>query len=196
MFSGIVERTVPFVGRESSRFWFGREDWDAELPRGSSVACNGVCLTVVATTDERFGVDVVPETIRRTNLGQLASGAPVNVERSVTLTTLLDGGLVLGHVDGVGQVARCDDEGIEVTVPARSAHLVVEKGTIVINGVALTVASLTNEGVVVALIPETRERTNLGLLREGALVNLEFDIVGKYVARWVELARRAVVEDR
>lgn len=183
MFSGIVERTVALLERRDGRFRFDRTGWDISIAPGSSIAFNGVCLTAVEISDEVVGVDVVPETLRRTNLGALEPGAPVNVERSVTLGTLLDGGLVLGHVDGVATVTDVDDEGIVVRYADRFDPLVVEKGTIVLNGVALTVAELAPASARVALIPETRRRTNLGTIGVGAAINVEFDVIGKYVAR-------------
>lgn len=193
MFSGIVERTVALLERRDGRLLFDRSDWDVAIAPGSSIAFNGACLTAVEISDEVVGVDVVPETLRRTNLGALEPGVLVNVERSVTLQTLLDGGLVLGHVDAVATVTDVDDEGIVVHYPERFEPLVVEKGTIVLNGVALTVAELAPASARVALIPETRRRTNLGTCEVGAVLNVEFDVIGKYVARLqgVRLGREA-----
>jgi len=195
VFSGIVERTLPFLERDGGRFRFDRRGWDVELPGGSSIAFDGACLTVVEATDDVVGVDVVAETLARTTLGGLQPGDLVNVERSVTLATLLDGGLVLGHVDAVGRVETAADGRLRVEFPERFGALVVEKGTIVVNGVALTVAGLGGSWFEVALIPETERRTNLGRLEAGDLVNLEFDVIGKYVARWHEVGRAAAVED-
>jgi len=194
VFSGIVEATVSFRGRDEGRYWFDRGAWTVPLAQGSSVAFDGVCLTVVVATEAIVGVDVVPETLQRTTLGRLTPGDLVNVERSVTLETLLDGGLVLGHVDAVGEVVQADAEGLWVAHPERFASLLVEKGTVIVNGVALTVAELGQDRFRVATIPETRRRTNLGVVEVGTGVNLEFDVIGKYVARMLSVGSRAQEE--
>jgi riboflavin synthase len=161
---------------------------DAQV--GDSMAVNGVCLTVIereegADGDPVLAFDVSDETVRRSTLGRLEPGDPVNLERPVTLLTRLGGHMVQGHVDGVGLVAhtRASEVGIEMTfeVPAELMPYIVEKGSIAVDGVSLTVMQPTPSGFGVALIPHTLEATTLGVRRPGDPVNIEADVVAKYV---------------
>jgi riboflavin synthase len=186
MFSGIVSTTVPFKGLVGERYVFDTSGWEASIELGSSIAVNGACLTAVEVEENSFGVEVVEETIRRTNLGLLKPGDLVNVEQSVTLTSLLDGNLVQGHIDTVAKVIEAPPW-LRIEMPVGYKNLVVEKGAITINGVALTIAGLDTDSISVAVIPETVRRTNLGLLKPGDLVNVEFDLIGKYLVRQLEL---------
>jgi riboflavin synthase len=155
------------------------------LEVGDSVAVNGACLTAVEVLPEGFAVDCVAETLRRTTLGGLGAGDPVNLERPMRLGDRLDGHLVQGHVDGVGRVRIARPEGdstvLDVTAPPELLRYVVEKGSIAVDGVSLTVAGRSREGFSVALIPHTMAVTTLGPQAVGRDVNLEVDVVAKYV---------------
>jgi riboflavin synthase len=150
---------------------------------GDSVSVNGVCLTAVALEDGAVAFDAVPETLRRSSLGGLRPGARVNVEPALRAGEPLGGHFVQGHVDGVGRVRRADEEGIEVEAPAAILRYCVEKGSIAVEGVSLTIASLAEDGFAVALVPHTREATTLGAAAVGDEVNLEVDVLAKHVER-------------
>jgi riboflavin synthase len=161
----------------------------AELSQGDSVAVNGVCLTAIAPTGDAFSADVMAETLRRSSLGPLAEGDSVNVELPLRAGDRLGGHVVQGHVDGTGTVADTRDEGFArlVRIAADPALLryVVEKGSIAVDGVSLTVADVDGESFTVSLIPETLERTTLGEAAPGRVVNLEVDVLAKYVEKLV-----------
>jgi riboflavin synthase len=154
---------------------------------GESIAVNGVCLTVVQRHQSSFTVDVSPETLRATNLGQLQAGDGVNLERSLRLSDFLGGHLVSGHVDGIGTiVAKCPEANAihyVITVPKDLRRYVVPKGSIAIDGISLTVVACEPEGVRVTIIPHTAAMTTIGRKDPGATVNLECDMLGKYVER-------------
>ena len=159
----------------------------AELAEGDSVAVNGVCLTATAVDAGRFSADVMQETLRRTSLGAVAPGATVNLELPLRADDRLGGHFVQGHVDGTGEVRSVTPEGfarvVEIAAPPEVLRYVVEKGSIAVDGVSLTVAELTGSGFTVSLIPETLERTTLGSSAPGTPVNLEVDVLAKYVER-------------
>jgi riboflavin synthase len=150
---------------------------------GDSVALAGVCLTAVEVSDEKVAFDAVPETLRRSTLGRLLEGGGVNVEPALRAGDPLGGHIVQGHVDGVGRIRRADEEGIEVEAPDDVLRYCVEKGSIAVEGVSLTIAALGTDSFTIALIPHTREVTTLGAVAEGDEVNLEVDVVAKYVER-------------
>ena len=196
MFTGIVEEVGTLVVRED----LGRAGEDTaavlriraarvleDVKLGDSIAVNGVCLTVTAVEGEVWSTDVMGETLRRSSLDSAAQGQPVNLERAVTPHTRLGGHLMQGHVDGIGRVlGRTPGEHWEVVRIALSPELaryVVEKGSIAVDGVSLTVARVDGDAFDVSLIPETLERTNLGAAAPGATVNLEVDILAKYVEK-------------
>jgi riboflavin synthase len=189
MFTGLVEeagRVAEIVpGAAGARLSVAAEAVLAGLAVGDSVAVNGACLTAVEVTGDGFAVDCVAETLRRTALGALAPGDRVNLERPVRLGDRLDGHLVQGHVDGVGTVraARAEGEGavLEIAPPAGLLRYVVEKGSIAVDGVSLTVAARLPDAFTVALIPHTIALTTLGPGAVGRAVNLEVDVVAKYV---------------
>ncbi|MEJ7718410.1 MAG: riboflavin synthase [Thermoleophilaceae bacterium] len=159
----------------------------AELSGGDSVAVNGVCLTAVDPDRGRFSADVTPETLRRSSLGPLAEGSLVNLELPLRASDRLGGHVVQGHVDGLGVVEAVEQEGfarvVRVACGPEVLRYVVEKGSIAVDGVSLTVASVDDEGFAVSLVPETLERTTLGAARPGTAVNLEVDVIAKYVEK-------------
>ena len=161
----------------------------SELAEGDSVSVNGVCLTAVGLSGDRFGADVMNETLRRSSLAEVQAGTKVNLELSLQANGRLGGHIVQGHVDGVGAISETRDDGFArvVTIAADPDVLryVVEKGSIAVDGVSLTVARVDEDSFDVSLIPETLERTNLGSARPGTPVNLEVDILAKYVEKLV-----------
>jgi riboflavin synthase len=160
-----------------------------ELSEGDSVAVNGVCLTATAVADGRFEADVMNETLRRSSLAEVAPGSPVNLELPLRADDRLGGHFVQGHVDGVGTVRGAHEDGfaraVTFAAPPEVLRYVVEKGSIAVDGVSLTVTAVDDESFSVALIPETLERTNLGAAAPGTPVNLEVDVLAKYVERLV-----------
>jgi len=158
---------------------------DARL--GDSIAVSGCCLTVAAKDGETFTADVMRETLDKTSLGALAPGGRVNLERAVTAATRLGGHIVQGHVDGTGSVVRREPsehwELVEVSLPAGLSRYLVDKGSITVDGVSLTVVSAGSDSFTVSLIPETLARTTLGHKQPGDPVNLEVDVIAKYVER-------------
>jgi riboflavin synthase len=157
-----------------------------ELAQGDSIAINGACVTATEIEGERFRADVVHETLRRTTLGELRSGATVNLELPLRAADRLGGHFVLGHVDGVGEVRAVHDSGeIEIALDDELLRYVAQKGSIAIDGVSLTIAGLDEDGVTIALIPETRAATTLGEAAPGMRVNVEVDILAKHLERLV-----------
>ena len=162
----------------------------AELAPGDSIAVNGVCLTAVERSNGSFAADVMPETLRRTSLEPLAEGDEVNLELPLRATDRLGGHVVQGHVDGTGTVEGISDDGfakrLRVELPDELLPYVVEHGSIAIEGVSLTIAELNDDGVEVSLIPETLERTTLGAAEPGDRLNIECDVLARYVRRQLE----------
>ena len=156
---------------------------------GSSVAVNGCCLTAVEVGPDGFVAQAVPETLSRTNLGDLTSGAEVNLERPLALGGRLDGHLVQGHVDGTGEVVSAAPD-LRVSTGPEILRYMVEKGSVTIDGVSLTVVSVDDNSFTVAVIPHTAEVTTLGRREPGERVNLEVDLIGKYVERLLSQAGR------
>jgi riboflavin synthase len=198
MFTGLVEATgtVAAVERlgEGARLSV-EASLAAELSDGDSVAVNGVCLTARGAGPDSFAADVMAETLRRSSLGPLTAGDEVNLELPVRAGDRLGGHVVQGHVDGVGQVASTADEGfariVRVAAGEDLLRYVVEKGSIAIDGVSLTVSAVDGEAFEVSLIPETLERTTLGALAPGRSVNLEVDVLAKYVEKLVNRTAEA-----
>lgn len=191
MFTGIVQDVGRCLGHRSRGpgrvLEVGTGLDTADFALGESVAVNGVCLTVAEFGPGRFGADVSPETLRRTNLGQLSPGDPVNLERALRPVDRLGGHFVLGHVDASGRLAGRRREGdfevLTFAVPREVHRYLVEKGSVAVDGVSLTVSALGGEGFSVAAIPHTLARTNLAGRRVGEAVNVETDVLGKYVER-------------
>lgn len=159
----------------------------ADLGEGDSIAVNGVCLTAIGVDGDRFSADVMNETLRLSSLAEAGTGTPVNLELAMRLQDRLGGHMVQGHVDGVGRVAAVVEDGFARRVQVEAApdvmRYVVHKGSITVDGVSLTVAGLDDRSFTVALIPETVEHTNLGRAEPGTAVNLEVDVLAKYVER-------------
>jgi riboflavin synthase len=156
---------------------------------GDSIAVNGVCLTVVTNKRGVFTADVMKQTLAMSSLGALRVGARVNLERAVTPATRLGGHIVQGHVDGTGEIVRRTPsehwELVEISLPAALNRYLVDKGSVTVDGISLTVAEVTAESFTVSLIPETLARTTLGLKQPGDVVNLEVDVIAKYVEKMV-----------
>ena len=192
MFTGLVadKGTVRSVDADGSGARIEVETALAgELSEGDSVAVNGVCLTAVATNGGAFRADVMAETLRRSSLGPLAAGDAVNLELSLRADGRLGGHVVQGHVDGTGTIESVDDDGfarvVRIACDPSLLRYVVEKGSIAVDGVSLTVSEVDGSGFAVSLIPETLERTTFGEASEGRVVNLEVDVLAKYVEKLV-----------
>jgi riboflavin synthase len=193
MFTGIIEELGEVVGLD----WHGEGAVlhvrgpvvAADAAPGDSIAVNGVCLTVTTVDGDEFASDVMKETFDRSALGSLAEGEPVNLERAATLSSRLGGHLVQGHVDGVGRVLSrlpgASWEDVRIALPPELNRYVVHKGSISVDGVSLTVAAVDEQSFSVSLIPTTLALTTLGRKEVGALVNLEVDVVAKYVEKLV-----------
>jgi riboflavin synthase len=200
MFTGIVEElgTVAAIEDQGDAIRLSIHATtvleDAGL--GDSISVNGCCLTVSERTDETWTADVMAETLAKTGLGSLAAGEPVNLERAVTAGARLGGHLVQGHVDAVGQVVRREPgehwDVVTISMPRDLAPYLVDQGSVTVDGVSLTVVEAGEDEFTVSLIPETLRRTTLGFREPGDPVNLEVDVIGKYVARQLEL-REAIV---
>ncbi|OGQ97045.1 MAG: riboflavin synthase subunit alpha [Deltaproteobacteria bacterium RIFOXYD12_FULL_57_12] len=191
MFTGIIQgkgRIIESRPAGGGMVFVLEADFDLVDPEeGESIAVNGVCLTAKAIAGRRFAVDVSPESLARTTLGRLAHGKTVNLERALRLSDRLGGHLVSGHVDGVASVLDVRPEGDFVRytfgIPANLAKYIIEKGSIAVNGISLTVNSCDAQVFAVAIIPHTLKITTMGSLKKGASVNIEVDLIGKYVEK-------------
>ncbi len=191
MFTGLIEEVGSVVAVRVSD---GRAQLQIAAPQtakkirsGDSVAVNGCCLTLNSHRENQLTFDLLEETIARTNLRMLRPGAPVNLERALTANQCIGGHFVQGHVDGTSRILAFEESGLdhrlEVELPAEFAHYVVNKGSIALNGISLTIAEVLAKSFVVWLIPHTKSHTNLDCAQTGDLLNLEFDILAKYVDR-------------
>ncbi|MFI6812744.1 riboflavin synthase [Nonomuraea sp. NPDC050328] len=193
MFTGIVEEQGELVALEplgdSARLTVRGKLVTEDAGHGDSIAVNGVCLTVVAVEGEEFTVDVMRETLERSSLGSLETGSKVNLERAVRADQRLGGHIMQGHVDGVGTIVhrvpgeRWED--VRISLPPQLNRYVVEKGSIAVDGVSLTVTTVDEDGFGVSLIPTTLALTTLGARQPGDPVNLEVDVIAKYVEKLV-----------
>ena len=193
MFTGLIEEIGTIRDRTdidgAARLTVAAEIVLDDVALGDSIAVSGVCLTVAEILDGAFLADVMPESLARTTLGELTAGSRVNLERAVQVGSRLGGHIVQGHVDGVGQVAsrtpgaRWDD--VVINVPGGITRYIVEKGSITIDGVSLTVTQVDDTSFGVSLIPTTLTETTLGELAPGSPVNLEVDVVAKYIERLI-----------
>ena len=196
MFTGIVEEVGEIQnvkkGIKSSRLAIKAKKVINDTKIGDSICTDGVCLTVTNIVGDLFEADVMAETLRKSNLGELKSGSKVNLERALTLETRLGGHLVSGHIDGVGQIISNlkEDNAVWITIEANSEILryIVKKGSITIDGISLTVAYVDDKTFKVSIIPHTGEETTLLNKKNGSKVNLECDVIGKYVEKLLGLA--------
>lgn len=205
MFSGIVEalgHVTEVHPREGQRFlskgaWINMRmaiqapfDFREDIHPGHSIAVNGACLTVVEWNENSFWVDVSPETLEKTYFKELKVGDKVNLERPLKLSDRLHGHWVTGHMDGVGKVVSVEREGeflnFKVQLPHTLAEDVVQKGSLAVDGVSLTVNECNGDQIGMMLIPETLQKTNLGQKKEGDFVQVELDLIGKYIKKWVK----------
>lgn len=194
MFTGLIEdvgQVVAVRPGSTTRLEVETHLPGSEVALGESIAVDGCCLTVVARRGSTLAFDASAETLRRTTLGSYASGARVNLERAMAVGDRLGGHLVQGHVDATAELSRLWDEGgsrwVEVELPQELLPYVIEKGSVAIDGISLTINRVAGSHFAVTLIPETQQRTTLGGKRVGARVNLETDLIGKYVARQLGL---------
>lgn len=194
MFTGLIETVGRFATLRRSGDQAVLEVTAPQLPTheiglGDSIAVNGACLTVTARQGDRFSFDVSPETVARTSFVGLQPGSPVNLERALRLGGRLDGHLVTGHIDCVARLENSRQQGNAIvlgfSMPDDHARLLVEKGSVAVDGISLTVNSVAEQGFTVSIIPHTLEKTNLAGAVPGKIVNIETDIIGKYVARLV-----------
>ena len=187
MFTGIIEEIGTFGGLSGGTIAIGAKLVQSDAHIGDSIAVNGICLTVTQFDAHGFRAAVMPETVRRTSLAGLTHGAPLNLERALLPTTRLGGHFVSGHIDGVGEITEMREEGnaILMTVAAGDEILrgIVEKGSVALDGISLTVARVGTTDFTVSLIPHTRTVTNLGAKRVGSPLNIETDILGKYALK-------------
>lgn len=203
MFTGIIEAMgeVSSIAQEGENTHLTlRAPFTEQLKIDQSIAHNGACLTVVAIDGDSYTVTAIEETLKRTNIGELKEGDLVNLERCMQMGGRLDGHIVQGHVDTVGNVERVTTQDgswrVYLSHPADQAeegYITVPKGSITVNGVSLTVVDSSIDSFSVAIIPYTWEHTNFHRFKEGDLVNLEFDIIGKYVARMAAISQKPSV---
>ena len=193
MFTGIIEeigKIVRIECEQSNLHLYVKSSFTNELKIDQSVAHNGVCLTVVAIDGDVYQVTAIAETLAKTHLGSLQVGDAVNLERGMLLNTRLDGHIVQGHIDQTGTCTAIQEEAgstrFTFQYDPSTGNVVIEKGSITVNGVSLTVIDATRDSFSVAVIPYTLEHTNLQHLQIGSIVNLEFDVIGKYVSRLMQ----------
>ncbi|MFC1964028.1 riboflavin synthase [Chloroflexota bacterium] len=199
MFTGIIEEIGNVISAEEDRFVIAARETLSGMKPGGSIAVNGVCLTVTGFDATSFTVDVMPETLRRTNLGRLHRGANVNLESPLALGGPLGGHLVQGHIDATGEVASLTPEGeallLQITAPPDVMRYTVPKGFITVDGTSLTIAQRADRSFHVSLVAFTRRHTTLGEKKPGDPVNLEADIIAKYVAQFQEPQSHGVTYD-
>lgn len=190
MFTGIIETVgeiVQITHTENILSLLVRSEISSQLRPEQSVAHDGVCLTVVERKDDTHKVELVQETLYRSHFKNIAPGTRVNLERAMPATGRFEGHIVQGHVDGVGQLISINDGIYTFHHPSQYAKFLIEKGSVCINGVSLTIATLAKDTFGVAIIPYTQSHTNFDGMNPGAFVNLEFDILAKHLARLMEL---------
>lgn len=193
MFTGIIEETGKIISVGAGRIAVQAGKVLEGTKIGDSIAVNGVCLTVTTMTSSEFTADVMPETLSRTNLGFLGKGACVNLERAMAADGRFGGHIVSGHIDGTGTVSRLEKDGnavwVYIAAPGSILNLIIEKGSIAIDGISLTVAMVNAVEFAVSVIPHTGEETTLLGKKAGDMVNLENDVIGKYVQKLMGLGR-------
>ncbi len=192
MFTGIIQETGKILravnASHKNLFSIGCKSLQKDLSKGASVSCNGICLTVTDFDDSSITLEVMAETKSRTTVKYWRTGELLNLERSLRMDSFLDGHLVQGHIDCVSRVLRTTMKDntlyLHIELPEEFSHLLVEKGSIAINGVSLTLFDLQSRSFSVALVDFTKSHTNLSLLKQSDRVNLEFDVIGKYLHRF------------
>lgn len=194
MFTGIIEesgRITAVTENGGNRSFWVESPLASQLKVDQSLSHNGICLTVEAIQQHTYQVTAVAETLAKTNAGSWKPGDYINLERAMVMNGRLDGHLVQGHVDAIGECLAIEDQQgswrFDIRFPEKFAHLVIEKGSIAMNGISLTAWGVTENGFSVAIIPYTFEHTNLQYLKPGQTVNLEFDMIGKYIHRFQSL---------
>ena len=199
MFTGITEEIGRIALAKSNGLVISASKVMGGMEMGGSVAVNGVCLTVTSFTANSFSVDVMPETLKRTNLGQLGIGSELNLERPLTLGGALGGHLVQGHIDDTGRVVSVTQDGeatiVRFETQAEIMHYIVTKGFIAVDGISLTVLDRDTDSFTVSIVGCTRKNTTLGSKRVGDLVNLEVDIIAKYVERFSQPYRPGITAE-
>ncbi len=199
MFTGIVEEIGKVVSLQAARLTIGASNILQGIKLGDSIAVNGVCLTVTGFDSKSFSVDIMLETQKRTNLGRLRPGDRVNLERPVALGGELGGHLMQGHVDDTGRIASIKIEGtailVRVEAPPEVMHYIVAKGFIAVDGVSLTIVTRDTTSFRVSLVGYTREHSTLGSVHAGEVVNLEVDIIAKYVEQFSQARRPGITAD-
>ena len=188
MFTGIVEEMGVLYSRQENRLTFKAKKILDELEIGDSIAVNGICLTVISFNHEGFTVEVMPETLKRSNLGMVETGGKVNLERALTLARPLGGHFVQGHVDGIGRVKTVTKIPgatiIKLVAPANIIRYIVDKGFIAVDGISLTVVEQIGVEITLSIVGHSLSNTTLGSLKAGDVVNLEADILAKYVEKF------------
>lgn len=198
MFTGLVEEIGKIIkitkGRNSYQFSIQAEKVLSDIKLGDSVATNGACLTVVERTNSSFTVDIMAETVKRTNFGKMKLGDTVNLERAMLLSDRLGGHLVSGHIDGIGKISNIKKEDIaniiSVKAPKDLLYQMLNKGSITIDGISLTILSVSEKYFQVSIIPHTAQETTLIKKKTGDFVNLETDMIGKYVLRFLKPSKK------
>jgi riboflavin synthase len=200
MFTGIIEEVgsildVTGVG-SGSRLRIAASTVLSDVSLGDSIAVNGVCLTVTSFKSDQFTADVVPETMRRTNLHQLRAGSAVNLERAMSIGRRFGGHIVSGHIDGVGEVTNIKKEDnahiLTIRIPDALSRYIVQKGSVALNGISLTVMNVVDNQFEVSLIPHTRGVTTAETFQVGSQINVECDIIGKYVERLLAFTNNSI----
>ena len=195
MFTGLIEEVGRVIARRVAHLQISAPAIGKRIRVGESIAVNGCCLTAAARTRDRISFDLLQETLDRTNLKSLRRGDRVNLERALRVGDRLGGHFVQGHIDGVARIRSFEKRGadhrLEIEMPARFARYAVEKGSIAIDGISLTIAEVLPKSFVVWITPHTKEHTNLERANAGDAVNIEFDILAKYVERMLGQARDA-----
>lgn len=191
MFTGIIEETGTILSAGNGKIRIAAQKVLGGTKTGDSIAVNGVCLTVTEMTSCGFTADVMPETLNRSNLGSLKKGGSVNLERAMAADGRFGGHFVSGHIDGTGTILKMQNDGnavwVYISAPRPILNLIIEKGSVAIDGISLTVAKIDEKEFAVSVIPHTGEETTLLNKKPGDIVNLENDVVGKYVQKLMSL---------
>jgi len=190
MFTGIVEEIGTIKGKGNNFLVIQAKQVLDDLKQGDSIAVNGVCLTVTEVTKDAFNVDIMPETLKLTNLSTVSIGDKVNLERAMRLGDRIGGHLVSGHIDGLGKIVDKVVEGknwiFEISVPLELSKYIIKKGSVAVEGISLTVAEVETERFKICLIPYTLTKTTLGKKNIGNLLNIEVDMIGKYIEKFLD----------